>query len=59
VVLLERNGLRKGGFELETVPGDLEVCGMQWNASSELLGIALEWGDVTAVQVWYRSNYHW
>lgn len=59
VVLFERNGLRKGGFELETVPGDVKVRGMLWNASSELLGIALEWGDVTAVQVWYRSNYDW
>jgi elongator complex protein 1 len=46
--MLERNGLRHGGFELREGLGTWQngrVRGMKWNADSEVLAIWIERDD--------------
>lgn len=45
VAMLERNGLRHGGFELREDKGDWEdgtVRGLGWNSDSEILAVWIE-----------------
>lgn len=47
VAMLERNGLRHGGFPLredKAVWGNGKIKGMSWNADSEVLAICVERG---------------
>lgn len=58
IVLYERNGLKRGEFEL-IAPKNAKVMDLLWNSDSELLGVLIRYKDWDAVQVWYRCNYHW
>ncbi|RSH95270.1 hypothetical protein EHS25_000356 [Saitozyma podzolica] len=62
VAMLERNGLRHGGFPLregEKVWQDGRVRGMKWNADSEVLAIWIERENEDVVQLWSMKNYHY
>ncbi|BGP42072.1 Putative elongator complex protein 1 [Rhodotorula kratochvilovae] len=65
VVFFERNGLRRGEFDLrEESAGRARVREMEWTAGSEVLGVWVERDDEQgrtehAVQLWHRGNYHW
>ncbi|OCF35522.1 elongator complex protein 1 [Kwoniella heveanensis BCC8398] len=62
VAMLERNGLRHGGFELregtDTWQGG-RVRGMAWNSDSEVLAIWIERKERDVVQLWSMKNYHY
>ncbi|WVR09089.1 hypothetical protein IAU60_006151 [Kwoniella sp. DSM 27419] len=62
VAMLERNGLRHGGFELREDLGTWQegrVRGMQWSSDSEVLAIWVERKDRDVVQLWSMKNYHY
>ncbi|EIW65854.1 hypothetical protein TREMEDRAFT_46085 [Tremella mesenterica DSM 1558] len=62
VAMLERNGLRHGGFELreeKKVWENGKVKGMIWNADSEVLAIWIERETEDVVQLWTMKNYHY
>ncbi|KAK8843352.1 hypothetical protein IAR55_007009 [Kwoniella newhampshirensis] len=62
VAMLERNGLRHGGFELredKQVWKEGRVRGMSWNSDSEVLAIWIERKDRDVVQLWSMKNYHY
>ncbi|WWD21132.1 hypothetical protein CI109_105613 [Kwoniella shandongensis] len=62
VAMLERNGLRHGGFELregKEVWKEGRVRGMSWNSDSEVLAIWIERKDRDVVQLWTMKNYHY
>ncbi|KAK4687641.1 elongator complex protein 1, partial [Tremellales sp. Uapishka_1] len=62
VAMIERNGLRHGGFELaeekETWKAG-RVRGMEWNSDSEVLAIWIERPDGDVIQLWSMKNYHY
>lgn len=59
VVFFESNGLRHREFVLRENP-TTSVTSLTWNASSDLLAVALrEEGGTDKVQLWHRCNYHW
>eukprot|EP01038_Epipyxis_sp_PR26KG_P009194 gene9194-12400_t len=65
IALLERNGLRHGDFDIKlpvihvTSDSKWEVCGLEWDLPSIVLAVALKCGNVGALQLYYRNNYHW
>ncbi|OCF72658.1 elongator complex protein 1 [Kwoniella mangroviensis CBS 8886] len=62
IAMLERNGLRHGGFELredKQTWKDGKVKGLQWNSDSEVLAIWIERSDKDVVQLWSMKNYHY
>ncbi|KIR40475.1 elongator complex protein 1 [Cryptococcus deuterogattii Ram5] len=62
VAMLERNGLRHGGFELREDKADWEdgrIRGLGWNADSEILAVWIERKDRDVVQLWSMKNYHY
>ncbi|KAL7421377.1 putative elongator complex protein 1 [Cryptotrichosporon argae] len=62
VAMLERNGLRHGGFELREALADWHagcVRAMAWNADSDVLAIWIERADHDVVQLWTMKNYHY
>ncbi|GAA6056745.1 hypothetical protein JCM3770_005875 [Rhodotorula araucariae] len=65
VVFFERNGLRRGDFDLrEEEARRATIREIEWSAGSEVLGLWVEREDEQgraehAVQLWHRSNYHW
>ncbi|WRT69010.1 uncharacterized protein IL334_005992 [Kwoniella shivajii] len=62
IAMLERNGLRHGGFELRENPHTWKngrVRGMKWNSDSEVLGIWIEREANDVVQLWSMKNYHY
>ncbi|GBF99867.1 hypothetical protein Rsub_12507 [Raphidocelis subcapitata] len=68
VVLLERNGLRHGSFDLPPALGGGGGGGgscaggvrdLIWSPDSELLAVVLGPAGGWRVQVWHRSNWHW
>ncbi|WWC91266.1 uncharacterized protein L201_006209 [Kwoniella dendrophila CBS 6074] len=62
IAMLERNGLRHGGFELrenkQTWEND-KVNQIQWNSDSEVLAIWIQRQDQDVVQLWSMKNYHY
>ncbi|AAS52731.2 AER047Cp [Eremothecium gossypii ATCC 10895] len=54
LVFFERNGLRHGEFETRLAI-DERIKSLAWNASSDILSIALE----DRIQLWTSKNYHW
>ncbi|KAE8543492.1 hypothetical protein D1P53_000206 [Cryptococcus gattii VGV] len=62
VAMLERNGLRHGGFELREDKSDWEdgrIRGLGWNSDSEVLAVWIERKDRDLVQLWSMKNYHY
>ncbi|KAL0247662.1 hypothetical protein I308_103739 [Cryptococcus tetragattii IND107] len=62
VAMLERNGLRHGGFELREDKTDWEdgrIRGLGWNSDSEVLAVWIERKDRDVVQLWSMKNYHY
>ncbi|ORY20535.1 putative Pol II transcription elongation factor [Naematelia encephala] len=62
VAMLERNGLRHGGFELRESKDtwqDGRIRGMAWNCDSEVLAIWIERTEEDVVQLWSMKNYHY
>ncbi|ORX39112.1 IKI3 family-domain-containing protein [Kockovaella imperatae] len=62
VAMLERNGLRHGGFPLREAKDTWEqgrVKWMTWNCDSEVLAICVERIDRDVVQLWTMKNYHY
>ncbi|KLT46470.1 IkappaB kinase complex, IKAP component [Cutaneotrichosporon oleaginosum] len=62
VAMLERNGLRHGGFELREAESSWEgahVVDMMWNAESDVLAIWLRRSEADVVQLWTMKNYHY
>ncbi|WVQ93259.1 hypothetical protein IAU59_000325 [Kwoniella sp. CBS 9459] len=62
VAMLERNGLRHGGFELREdreTWGHGRVRGMAWNSDSEVLAIWIQRKERDVVQLWSMKNYHY
>ncbi|WVQ90021.1 hypothetical protein IAS59_003797 [Cryptococcus gattii] len=62
VAMLERNGLRHGGFELREDKSDWEdgrIRGLGWNSDSEVLAVWIERIDRDVVQLWSMKNYHY
>jgi elongator complex protein 1 len=62
VAMLERNGLRHGGFELREAEKSWEgahVVDMAWNAESDVLAIWLRREERDTVQLWTMKNYHY
>ncbi|GAA5945114.1 hypothetical protein JCM3775_000913 [Rhodotorula graminis] len=66
VVLFERNGLRRGEFDVREGEGArrARVRELEWSAGSDVLGVWVEREDEQGivehvVQLWHRSNYHW
>nr|XP_019009784.1 elongator complex protein 1 [Kwoniella pini CBS 10737]OCF48565.1 elongator complex protein 1 [Kwoniella pini CBS 10737] len=62
IAMLERNGLRHGGFELRESKEtwkDGKVKGLSWNSDSEVLAIWIERKDRDVVQLWSMKNYHY
>ncbi|EAL20131.1 hypothetical protein CNBF2080 [Cryptococcus deneoformans B-3501A] len=62
VAMLERNGLRHGGFELREDKGDWEdgtVRGLGWNSDSEILAVWIERKERDVLQLWSMKNYHY
>nr|XP_018259126.1 elongator complex protein 1 [Kwoniella dejecticola CBS 10117]OBR81284.1 elongator complex protein 1 [Kwoniella dejecticola CBS 10117] len=62
IAMLERNGLRHGGFELrenKETWKEGKVKGLSWNSDSEVLAIWIERKDRDVVQLWSMKNYHY
>ncbi|WVQ81518.1 hypothetical protein IAT38_003642 [Cryptococcus sp. DSM 104549] len=62
VAMLERNGLRHGGFELREGKGDWKdgtIRGLGWSSDSEVLAIWVERKDRDVLQLWSMKNYHY
>ncbi|GMK55839.1 hypothetical protein CspeluHIS016_0208950 [Cutaneotrichosporon spelunceum] len=62
VAMLERNGLRHGGFELREAKKSWEsghVVDMAWNAESDVLAVWLRREEGDVVQLWTMKNYHY
>ncbi|WVQ75470.1 hypothetical protein IAR50_005095 [Cryptococcus sp. DSM 104548] len=62
VAMIERNGLRHGGFELREDGkswGDGRVRGLSWSSDSEVLAVWLEREDRDVLQLWSMKNYHY
>ncbi|WVO22664.1 uncharacterized protein IAS62_003995 [Cryptococcus decagattii] len=62
VAMLERNGLRHGGFQLREDKSDWEhgtVRGLGWNSDSEILAVWIERTHTDVVQLWSMKNYHY
>jgi hypothetical protein len=75
VALVERNGLLHGSLDLTlphkllqmindpvsdlVAASGVEVTGLFWNASSNLLVVELATTDCVFTQMYYRNNYHW
>jgi elongator complex protein 1 len=57
VIFYERNGLRRGEFNL---PTDIQVVDMMWNIESNVLAIvAVNSKKGHLFQLWTMSNYHY
>ncbi|OWZ30446.1 elongator complex protein 1, partial [Cryptococcus neoformans AD2-60a] len=62
VAMLERNGLRHGGFELREDKADWEdgrVRELAWNSDSEVLAVWIERKERDVLQLWSMKNYHY
>ncbi|WOO84954.1 Elongator complex protein 1 [Vanrija pseudolonga] len=62
VAMLERNGLRHGGFELREAEATWEhgrVKNVSWNSDSEVLAVWIQREEEDVVQLWTMNNYHY
>ncbi|KIP09060.1 hypothetical protein PHLGIDRAFT_68294 [Phlebiopsis gigantea 11061_1 CR5-6] len=71
VVMFERNGLRRGEFQIDTVSAPAEkeagsekkwgykVREVGWSADSNIMSIWIEKEGWDVVQLWTTGNYHW
>eukprot|EP01138_Halocafeteria_seosinensis_P015794 gb/GECG01016118.1/.p1 GENE.gb/GECG01016118.1/~~gb/GECG01016118.1/.p1 ORF type:complete len:1684 (+),score=195.70 gb/GECG01016118.1/:1-5052(+) len=64
IVFFERNGLRHREFVLPWVDPPIQyVSSLCWNVGADLLAVCLtdrhQPYGTSALQLWYRENYHW
>ncbi|GJE98183.1 IkappaB kinase complex IKAP component [Phanerochaete sordida] len=71
LVMFERNGLRRGEFEIQAVSAPAtkleggekkwgyKVREVGWSADSNILSIWVEKDEGDVVQLWTTGNYHW
>nr|ODO03858.1 elongator complex protein 1 [Cryptococcus depauperatus CBS 7855] len=62
VGMIERNGLRHGGFELREHKDSWKegrIRGLGWNSDSEVLAVWVERKDRDVLQLWSMKNYHY
>ena len=59
VVFFERNGLRRGGFDLPRDGAGDRVRALAWSSDSSALCVTVSGDSAHGVQVWTRGNMHW
>ena len=59
VVFFERNGLRRGGFDLPRDGAGDRVRGLAWSPDSSALCVTTTGDSAHGVQVWTRGNMRW
>ncbi|KAK7012026.1 elongator complex protein 1 [Biomphalaria glabrata] len=64
VIFYEKNGLRHGEFNIQTVTtADVRVQFISWNQDSSVLAVCLEYTEndskSSLLQLWTVNNYHW